>query len=78
MGSPLGPILAGIFVVELETTTFPTPGILLLKWKRHVDYTYCIVKTGSANKILLKPDSFHMNIHMKLKAIICYHFWMFW
>ena len=31
MGSPLGPILAGIFMVELETTIVPTLGNSLLK-----------------------------------------------
>ena len=33
MGSPLGPILAGNFMVELETTIVPTLGNLLSKWK---------------------------------------------
>ena len=62
MGSPLGPILAGIFMVELETTIVPTLGNLLCKWKRYVDDTYFIVKTDSVNEILLKLKSFQMNI----------------
>ena len=52
MGSPFGPILPGIFVVELETTIVPTLDNLLRKWKRYVDDTYCIVKTDSVNEIL--------------------------
>ena len=62
MGSPLGPVVGGIFMVELETTIAPTLGNPLRKWKRYVDNTYCIVKTESVNEILLKLNSFHMNI----------------
>ena len=68
MGSPLGPILAGIFMVELETTTVPTLGNLLRKWKRYVDDTYCIAKADSVNEILLKLTSFHMNIQFTYEA----------
>ena len=59
--SPLGPILAGIFMVELETTIVPALGNLLRKWKRYVDDTYCIVENDNVNKILLKLNGFHMN-----------------
>ena len=45
MGSPLGPILAGIFMVELETTLIPSLDNLILKWRRYVDDTFCFVKT---------------------------------
>ena len=37
MGSPLGRILAGIFMVELEATIVPTLGNLLRKWNKYVD-----------------------------------------
>ena len=49
MGSPLGPILAGFLMVELETKIVPTLGNLLRKWKRYVDVTHRIVKTDSVN-----------------------------
>ena len=68
MGSPFGPILPGIFVVELETTIVPTLDNLLRKWKRYVDDTYCIVKTDSVNEILLKLNSFHMKIQIAYKV----------
>ena len=68
MGSPFGPILPGIFVVELETTIVPTLENLLRKWKRYVDDTYCIVKTDSVNEILLKLNSFHMKIQIAYKV----------
>ena len=68
MGSPFGPTLPGIFVVELETTIVPTLDNLLRKWKRYVDDTYCIVKTDSVNEILLKLNSFHMKIQIAYKV----------
>ena len=68
MGSPFGPILPGIFVVELKTTIVPTLDNLLRKWKRYVDDTYCIVKTDSVNEILLKLNSFHMKIQIAYKV----------
>ena len=40
IGSPFGPILTGIFIAELETTTFSTLGNLLSQWKRYVDDAY--------------------------------------
>ena len=65
----LGPILAGIFIVELETTVVPTLGNLLHKWKRYVDDIYSLlVETDTANEILLKPNSFHINIQFRYKA----------
>ena len=68
MGSPFGPILPGIFVVELETTIVPILDNLLRKWKRYVDDTYCIVKTDSVNEILSKLNSFNMNIQIAYKV----------
>ena len=68
MGSSLGSILTGIFMVELETTIVPTLGNLLRKWKRSVDDTYCIVKTDTVNEILLKLNSFHMNKQFAYEA----------
>ena len=41
MGSLLGPELVDIFMVELETSVITTLGRSLLKWKRHVDDTFC-------------------------------------
>ena len=68
MESPLGPILAGIFMVELETIIVSTLGNLLRKWKRYVDNTYCIVKTDSVIETLLKLNSFHINIQFTYES----------
>ena len=68
MESLLCPILAGIFLVELEATIVPTLGNLLRTWKRYVDDTCCIVKNDNENKILFKLNSFHRKIQFTYKA----------
>ena len=44
MGSPLGPVLGAMFMVEFETSVIPTLDRSLLKWKRYVDDTLSYVK----------------------------------
>ena len=39
MGSPLGPVLAGIFMVELERSLVPKLSSYIKFWKRFVDDT---------------------------------------
>ena len=62
MGSPLGPVLAEIFMVELETHLIPTLKGHLLCWKCHVDDIICFHKTGSASHILTTINNFHPSI----------------
>ena len=62
MGSPLGPIIAGIFMVELENTLVPSLSEHLLFWKRYVDDTLCYVKKGSLQHVLSALNNFHDNI----------------
>ena len=37
MGSPLGPVIAGIFMVDLERNVIPKLSTHMTKWKRYVD-----------------------------------------
>ena len=53
MGSPLGPVLAGIFMVELETQIIPTLENMVLNLKSFVDGTIGSVKVASVSKIKL-------------------------
>ena len=62
MGSPLGPVLAGIFMAELETRIIPTLGNMDLDWKMFVDDTIDYVKNGSIDIILSNLNSFHPDI----------------
>ena len=38
MGSPLGPVIAGVFMVELERNVIPE--LKMTTWKRYVDDTF--------------------------------------
>ena len=62
MRSPLGPVLAGIIMVELENSIVPKLNSHLQFWKRYVDDTLTIVKEGSINHVLQQLNSFHPNI----------------
>ena len=62
MGSPLGPILANIFMVELEKIIIPKLEREVKLWRRFVDDTICFAKMDSLNYILLTINSFHKNI----------------
>ena len=44
MRSPLGPVLANIFMTELDITMIPSLGNCLQNWKRSVDETFASVK----------------------------------
>ena len=62
MGSPLGPVLAGICMVELEREMIPTLIAQVKFWKIYVDDTIAVVKIGSVEYILSKLNSYHPNI----------------
>ena len=44
MGLRLGPVLANIFMVELETSVIPNLSNKVKLWKRFVDDTYCLAR----------------------------------
>ena len=62
MGSPLGPVLAGIFIVELETRIVSTLANMVFNWKGFADDTVGYVKNGSIGIFLSKLNSFYFNI----------------
>ena len=62
MRSPLGPVLAGIIMVEPENSIVPKLNSHLQFWKRYVDDTLTIVKEGLINHVLQQLNSFHPNI----------------
>ena len=62
MGFPLGPVLAGIFMIHLERSLAPVLKDQLSFWKRYVDDTITFIKTGSAENVLSILNSFHPNI----------------
>ena len=62
MGSSLGPILAGISMVELERTVLPTLREHMSPWKRYVDDTISYIKEESIEHVLSKLNGYHDNI----------------
>ena len=62
MGSPLGPVLAGIIMVELENYMVPRLSNHLHFWRRHVDDTFTFVKEESITFVLEQLNSYHPNL----------------
>ena len=62
MGSPLGPVLADTFMVELENNIVPVLLENLSFWKQYVADTICFVKTGTINYITKILNNFDPNI----------------
>ena len=59
MESPLGPVLAGIFMVSLENTLMPKLSEHMGPWKRYVDDTITTIKPQSIEYFMSILNSFH-------------------
>ena len=62
MGSPLGPVLADIFMIESEKAILPELTEFIKYWKRYVDDTISYIKLGTINDIITKLNSFNNNV----------------
>ena len=62
MGSPLGPVLEGIFMVNLERSLVPQLNVYFNFWRRYVDDTITFVKIGSVEYLLSVFNNFHPKI----------------
>ena len=67
MGSPLGTVLAGIFMIDLEKAVLPELTKCIKYWKRYVDYTTSFVKLWTINYIIIKLNGFDNNIQFTFK-----------
>ena len=54
MGSPLGPVLASIFMVELKTRIITTVTDSIPRWRRYVDDTFVFIKKGCIEHVLAR------------------------
>ena len=61
LGAPLGPVLANVFMVELESLLVPKLNDHVKNWRRFVDDTIVYVKRGSIEYVLSVLNSFHEN-----------------
>ena len=62
MGSPFGPVIAGIFMVKLERTPLPRLTEYMTPWKIYVDNTIATIKSTSIDYVLMILNTFHKNI----------------
>ena len=63
MGSPLGPVLANVFMVELEKSLVPQLESSVELWYRYVDDTFTFIKKGKVEEVLERLNSFHESIN---------------
>ena len=62
MGSPLGPVIANIFMSELENNLLPRLSEKMFLWIRYVDDTFTIIKKGEIENIKAVLNSYHESI----------------
>ena len=62
MGSPISPIVANLFMEDLEVQAIKTSTTPPALWKRYVDDTFTIIKKDNRNSFVLHLNSIHPNI----------------
>lgn len=62
MGSPLGPVIANIFMVELEKNLVQGLSDKMKIWYRYVDDTFCFIKENEIENVRDVLNGFHENI----------------
>ena len=62
MGSLLGLVIAGIFMVDLEKNVVPKLSTHMTEWKRYVDDTIAYIKPSYIDYVLSILNSFHKNM----------------
>ena len=71
MDTPLGPVIAGIFMVELEKNLIPTLSQHMKSWKRYVDDTISYTKVDCIEHVLNALNSFHENVFSSHEKECC-------
>ena len=62
MGSPLGPVLSGIFMVHLERTVMPELEKFMKPWEKNVDDTINYIKPDFITNVIDILNKFHQKI----------------
>ena len=69
MGSPFSPIVANLFMEDLEVHAIRTSPTPLTLWKRFVDDTFTIIKKADRNSFLQHLNSIHQNIKFMCEEV---------
>ena len=67
VGSPLGPVLGDIFMIELEKAILPEITECIKYWKRYIDDTISFAKLGTISYIITQLNSFDNNIQFNFE-----------
>ena len=70
MGSPLGPVIANIFMVHLEELMIPRLATKMSSWYRYVDDTFTFIKKDEINAVQEALNSFHGDIKFTYESEI--------
>ena len=62
MGSPLGLLLANVFMCSLEESIVPTLKDCLVQWKRYVDDTHAHIEPDKIDYVIKKLNIYHQQI----------------
>ena len=62
MGSPINPIVANLFMEDLEIRALATSPCPPTLWKRYVDYTFTVIKRSHKDAFLEHINSIDHNI----------------
>ena len=68
MGSPLGSLIANIFMCELENNVVPTMGHKLEEWTRYVDDTFVLIERDSIDEVLRRLNSYDPRIQFTFET----------
>ena len=69
MGSPISPIVANLFMEDLEVQAIQTSSTPPTLWKRFVDDTFTIIKKEDRNSFLQHLNSIHQNIKFTCEEV---------
>ena len=69
MGSPISPIVANLFMEDLEVQAIWTSSTPPVLWKRFVDDTFTIIKKEDKNSFLEHLNSIHQNIKFTCEEV---------
>ena len=80
MGSPLVPVLAGIFMVHLKRTLMPELEEFMKPLKRYVDDTVTYIKLDFISNVIDILNKFHQNIKFTydVDIMVRYHSYTFY